>query len=126
MKNELDYISLSQEINCNFEVTGNKVDFSAEKELLIYRIAQEAIHNTLKHANATSLGIRISYQPDGIFTMNISDNGVGFDQEKTMSYNGIGLVNMYQRAELLNGNINIRSEPFAGSTITLTINHNGD
>jgi len=122
IKKELEYIKLSKNINCNIEVQGDNKSLHPEKELMIYRIAQEATHNILKHAKASIINILLIFDPES-FVMRISDNGVGFSKDKLYDMNGLGLLNMFQRAKFLGGNLDIQSEASEGSTITLTINN---
>lgn len=121
LQEELNHLSLSNSISCDIDIIGEDKTFIPDKELLIFRIAQEAIHNVSKHAQATSLQIILTYEPD-TFIMTISDNGIGFEKDKTNKLNGIGFLNMLNRAKLLNGTINIDSQPLSGCTITLRVN----
>ena len=116
---EVDYISTAKKINCHMDVEGNPYRLDSEKELLVYRIAQEAIHNAVKHSQATDLFIAFSYAPHRLI-MCISDNGVGFDKEKNEDHSGIGIANMKQRAELLHATLTIASNYSGGVAITLT------
>jgi len=120
LQQELAYIELSEEIICNLQTVGNTVTLPPGQELLIYRIAQEAIHNVSKHAKATQLQITLTYGA-ATFTMSISDNGTGFDATSQQAYTGIGFRNMQQRTKLVNGTLSIVSHPAKGTTITLRI-----
>lgn len=81
----------------------------------LYRIAQEAMHNTVKHAHASYITLRLTSTPDGI-TLEVEDNGQGFD---TMaSFPGhLGLHSMRERVTNLGGTFEIESEPGAGTCI---------
>ena len=120
LRKESDYINLSKNIKCSLTITGQPIAIDPEKEVLIYRIVQELIHNAVKHAMAKMLTIEISYQPD-VFSLTVADNGKGFDTEKIFSSQGIGFENMYHRTALLNGKLDVRSAVNAGCTTTLTI-----
>jgi signal transduction histidine kinase len=85
LEDELDSIQFLQEIDCKINVIGTKRDFAPGKELLIYRIAQEAIHNITKHAKATKISISLNYESD-IFTMSIEDNGVAEFKRQMQHY----------------------------------------
>lgn len=106
IEEEMEYIKLSAEIDCQLAVAGSHIDFDSRNELLIYRIVQEATQNVMKHSKATQLCIKLDYQPE-IFTLKISDNGLGFSKSKIFELNGIGFLNMLERAKLLNGNLHI-------------------
>ena len=116
---ELEYIGFSNKLQCHFDVEGATRNFDPEKELLIYRIAQEAIHNAIKHSKADVITILFKYNPFD-FRMMISDNGIGLPDDKEFNTNGIGIINMRRRAELLSGDITIASVPSKGVTITLS------
>jgi signal transduction histidine kinase len=81
----------------------------------LYRIAQEALHNTVKHARASEVVLRLEQTPDGI-TMEVCDDGVGFDT--TASFPGhLGLHSMRERITALGGTFQIESTPGQGTTI---------
>ncbi len=78
----------------------------------VYRIAQEAIHNTVKHAQASTLKILLACSADEL-VLELHDNGRGFDA--TASFPGhLGLHSMRERAMQLDGSVSIESEPGAG------------
>lgn len=91
-----------------------------ENEIHLYRVIQEGVNNILKHSKATQCRLNIS-KKSGRIEVILSDNGIGFDKKKERSKNGFGLEDLSQRAGLLNGKLNIKSEPGKGSTISLTI-----
>jgi signal transduction histidine kinase len=86
----------------------------------LYRIAQEALNNALKHAGATNVAVRISTR-DGKVVLEVEDDGQGFDVDKVASDGGMGLANMRHRADELNGSIEIRSEPDQGTLVSVEI-----
>jgi signal transduction histidine kinase len=120
LQKEADYINAAQNIVCELEITGKYHDLPSEKALDVYRIAQEAIHNSLKHANASMITVRLIYEPD-CFILSVADNGVGFNRDKIFELEGIGLLKIFQRARLLEGKINIQTSLGTGCTIILTI-----
>ena len=81
-----------------------------------YRIAQEALHNIVKHAQATRVDIRLTTE-DGALTLVVQDNGVGFDSGGAFPGH-IGLRSMRERTAKSNGTIEITSAPGAGTCIT--------
>ena len=120
---ELESIRLSKNISYNIEIKGEPVSLSPEKELHIYRIAQEAIQNCIKHARATSLIFMLHYEPNS-FTMKIADNGTGFDKTKIYEMKGLGFLNMFQRARYVHGSLDVQSVPAKGSAVILKLNPN--
>jgi signal transduction histidine kinase len=90
-------------------------------EINLYRIVQEIMHNTLKHAKATMLIIKISIQEDRLFLMT-ADNGVGFDYfSKIRDNSGLGLRNLQSRTEVMGGEFNCVSTPEKGTAYTIEI-----
>ncbi len=125
IEKEIENVRLSKKLSCSLEVTGAPYELSGEKEIHIFRIAQEAIQNCIKHANATNLNFALVYEPDR-FIMRISDNGKGFDKNKVYAMKGLGFLNMFQRARFVQGTLEVESAPSEGSTIILTLNSGTD
>lgn len=120
LRRELDFINISRGIKCVVDIEGDSRSMNDDTEILIYRIVQELLHNTIKHARATQVTITLIYADDH-FSIRIADNGVGFDLAKVRTTGGIGFINMYQRADVLKGKLEIDSAPGKGSAATLTI-----
>ena len=97
------------------------------KSGVIFYIAEEAINNARKHAKAATIWVRLNPLPKHpeIAFLEISDNGVGFDvAEVDKSYDkrgSLGMVNLRERAELVNGILNIQSSPGKGTKIQVFI-----
>ena len=123
LKNELKSLSSSKNIQSDIQLTGKNKILNPTEELIVYRIAQEAIHNVIKHSKAKKINVLLQYEPDK-FLMAISDDGIGFNKTKLFDLDGIGFLNMIQRSKFLNGNLNIESEPMQGCTVTLEIPRN--
>lgn len=97
------------------------------KSGVIFYIAEEAVNNARKHAQASHIWVRLNAlrrQPE-IAQLEISDDGVGFDVNATMkSYDkrgSLGMINLRERAELVNGLLNIESAPGRGTKIQVYI-----
>lgn len=100
-----------------FSTSLKKIRFMPEVETNLYRILQEALNNTHKHAKATHAEVQLEKRADSIVLI-IEDNGVGFKLEDKMSYKkGIGLIGMQERALLIGGTFEIESAPGKGTTI---------
>lgn len=87
-------------------------------EETLYHIAQEALNNALKHADATAVTVQLTQEAGGIIQLVVTDNGRGFDPVEALKQGGMGLTNMRQRAESRGGTLAIVSSPDRGSTIT--------
>jgi two-component system, NarL family, sensor kinase len=103
-------------------INGNLVFLDSEKELILFRIIQESLHNIMKHAEATKIGICLNYNCTSL-SLNINDNGRGFIKDKKNE--GSGLVNIRRRTAVLGGDFLINTG-HGGThlTITLPINQN--
>jgi signal transduction histidine kinase len=86
----------------------------------LYRITQEALNNSLKHANADNLTIRIDRNEQQI-TLEISDDGQGFELEEVKGKGGIGLLSMQERTEQLNGKFMLESMPQQGTSVSVVL-----
>lgn len=85
-----------------------------------FRIVQEALTNTAKHSGATRAEVELIFSEDTL-RINIRDFGRGLPQGKKPGKRGLGLIAMRERAELLNGSLEITSAPNAGTTVSLLI-----
>ncbi|MGH3567714.1 MAG: GAF domain-containing sensor histidine kinase [Pseudonocardia sp.] len=89
-------------------------------EIALYRIAQEALQNVQKHADATTVRIGFGVH-GGTVHLEVSDNGTGFDISHDTTRSGYGLRGMAERAELVGGSLQIRSRPGSGTTIVVSV-----
>ncbi|MBM3472868.1 MAG: sensor histidine kinase [Armatimonadetes bacterium] len=86
-------------------------------DLALYRIVQEALANVARHARATQVGVVLACR-EGVVTVQIEDNGVGFDPKKARPSRGhLGIVGMQERAALLGGRVSIESRAGHGTTV---------
>jgi len=90
-----------------------------EVTLSLYRVIQELVSNTLKHAQATEISVQTNFDK-GVFNMIYEDNGRGFDSSKAKR--GMGLDNMRARIKKLNGNLHIDTELGRGTIAIVELN----
>lgn len=112
-------------IHVDFKVVGQEYPLNKSIEISVFRMIQEALSNIRKHSKATEANVTIEFSPTRL-NVSISDNGIGFNvdaltQDGDMSISGYGLANMRERAELLGGNLTIRSAPYKGTRINFYI-----
>lgn len=119
IEKELNYISDAKDIATTLTINGAQYELIPEKKLMAFRIVQEAINNAIKHGEAKDISVVLNYHAD-LLSVQIKDNGRGFDVTKIDESKGLGLHNMMVRAKLL-GNLAIRSENNNGTIITLNI-----
>jgi signal transduction histidine kinase len=92
----------------------------APVELALYRIAQEALNNALKHARAGQVTVRLGVD-DGRLTLEVEDDGQGFDPQSASDGGGMGLANIRHRTEQLGGALEVRSAPGKGTVVRVSL-----
>ena len=111
-------------IEADLRVLGTERRFTPETELVLFRIAQEAMRNVGRHSQASKAEATIEFGDDRI-RVSIKDNGVGFhlpENLEDLSRTGkLGLIGMQERMRLLDGSIKIESEPGKGTTVMVEI-----
>ena len=89
-----------------------------------FYIIDEAINNARKHARANNIWIRLAVQRD-TFYAEVNDDGHGFDvdamQQRYDERSSLGMINMRERAELINGKLSVSSAPGSGTRVTLAV-----
>lgn len=101
-----------------------QIDFSSdvshplppEVGLCLFRILQEAVHNTVKHSGVKRITVQLAKHSHEVHLI-VTDTGKGFDLEEARQGRGLGLTNMQERVRLLNGTIRVKSKPMGGTTI---------
>jgi signal transduction histidine kinase len=106
-------------VKSELNITGD-VKLSPVMEEGLYRIAQEALNNSLKYSSAQKVTIDINFADEKI-EMEVSDDGEGFDVESVLERGGIGLTNMQERAVKLGGNLQVFSTPGKGTNIKFNV-----
>jgi signal transduction histidine kinase len=120
--------ALEQQLRRLRESTGIETTLTVQEEpeldmltaVTLYRIAQEALANVVRHANASAVEIALSIR-DGTAVLDIRDDGEGMTREQIEDSGSLGLVGMRERAELLGGSVTIESEPGEGTIVTAVL-----
>lgn len=86
----------------------------------VHEIAQEALANIVRHANATRATVRLTVAYPELRLL-VTDDGCGFDQKSTYVGSGIGLISMEERARLAGGSLMVRSTPGHGTVVTVSV-----
>lgn len=119
--NELAILNNAGGFDTELKIEGHAYRLSPQKEMVLFRIVQEATHNAMKHAHASKLTLILNYGAD-FFFLSIIDNGNGFDLEKIREQqNGIGLKSMRSRAKLIGGILTINSNERSGTCISIKL-----
>ena len=121
---ELGMIKKTGVYKIQYKITGTPYRLKPQQELIFFRIVQEALHNIIRHAKATAMDVQLNFDTE-IFTLQITDNGIGFDagQLAINNYNGLGLGirNMHNRANMINADFKLVSAIQKGTIVTLTL-----
>jgi signal transduction histidine kinase len=119
IKTRMDSVEARSGIRTEFNVYNEKrlpVDIETE----LYRITQEALTNVVKHAKADHVSLSMHYYQDK-FKLKVQDNGIGFDSSEASKSGGLGLKNIQERVQRMNGTITLESVPQTGTTMDITI-----
>ena len=107
-------------LRVGFTVDAGEDPFPPDVALGLYRIAQEALANTVRHADATTAEVTLQASA-GSARLTVADDGAGFDPEEARRAGGVGLASIEERAQLLGGRCRIASAPGAGTRIEVTV-----
>ena len=107
-----------REVRTSFTSEGGFFDLDADVQLVVYRVAQEALSNAAQHSQASSIAVTLRRRDSGV-ELKVADDGRGFsfaDAER-----GLGIAGMHERALLVDGEVEIHSRPGEGTTVWLRI-----
>lgn len=123
IENEISKIKETGLFTISLQVTGNAVYMDIQKELIIFRILQEAFNNILKHSNASDARVVLHYNEAGL-DISIRDNGKGFilpDFAEINKSGRAGLKNMETRSKAIEGKMQIETNPGLGTNLLFYI-----
>lgn len=123
LQNEADRINKTGAFVATFEQEGSIPAINNDKAIILYRMVQEVLNNALKHSGAKEISIRAGIDESNRFILTIKDDGKGFDVEEKLKDNndtGNGLLNLQQRAKVINSLVNFISAPGKGTTTIIT------
>jgi len=103
-----------------FEYVRDAIRPPAEAETMLFRIAQEALTNVAKHAQAKRASVTLAIDNNGI-DLRVSDDGTGFAPDQPGGHTGLGLITMREMAEFIGGAFDIQSCPGGGTLIHVTL-----
>jgi two-component system sensor histidine kinase UhpB len=107
------------EIEAEFRAAGDLSDLDDDAQLVVYRVAQEALSNAARHSGAEHVGVLLRRREDGAVELEVADDGRGFAFDE--SEGGLGIAGMRERALLIGGELTIESRPGRGTTVRLTV-----
>jgi signal transduction histidine kinase len=104
-------------IPCTCVTSADDIVMKPEPATALFRICQEALTNTARHAQATAVTIKLESRRDSLWLM-VADNGLGIPNTKVLDRQSLGLIGMKERVALFGGEITIQGNPGEGTTIT--------
>ncbi len=104
-------------IAVTYQKLGESRDVDRNVAIQLYRIMQEALNNAARHSKASRASVRLNYLPSSV-VLEIEDEGVGFGR---LDKQGMGLVSMRERAELVNGTVEFLARAGGGALVRLTV-----
>ena len=114
----------NSKLEIQLEVGGKERKLSNDIRIALYRIAQEALRNIVRHSRATTSSVSLQYSPEKTYLV-ITDNGRGFDldreREAALGGRSLGLVGMREWAKLIRADLKIESAPGKGTVITVEV-----
>jgi two-component system, NarL family, sensor kinase len=120
VENELSIMRNTGQYQTELIVTGTHYALDRQKEMVLFRIVQEALNNCIKHAKTKKISLHLNYDPR--FSMRVTEEGIGFDLRDLEQPNkGIGLKNMQNRAAMINGIFSINSSVEKGTSLNIEI-----
>jgi len=117
-------VSQRQVIPVKFRATNRLPEVTIEDALCVYRIAQEALNNSTKHARPKNIWVRLSGTRN--LRLAIHDDGIGFDADSVRGSGGLGLVSMKERARTAGATLSIQGRPGHGTQVTLVMPIRGE
>lgn len=101
-------------------VPPDEIDLPQTQATALFRIFQETLTNVARHANATAVRATLEVGED-MLALQIADNGRGIDLTQARGKRSLGLLGMRERAEMINGQLEIQGEPGKGTTVTVRV-----
>jgi PAS domain S-box-containing protein len=109
-----------QNVSIEFRSAGVPSGMPQDVSLTVFRVLQEALQNAIKHSRAHHFTVQLR-ELSGELQLIVQDDGVGFDVELAIRNHGIGLISMRERVSLVKGAISIKSQPGAGTEISVRV-----
>lgn len=122
IERELERLKKAGFVETSFLIEGEVVKIEDSKKLILFRMVQEILQNVMKHSKSTKLNIHLIYEYEFLI-LNIEDNGIGFNKIDVINGSkinqGSGLLNLQNRASLLNANFSMESTPGKGTNVSI-------
>lgn len=122
IEKELQRLKNTGLVETSFVVDGEITEIESSKRLILFRMIQEILQNVMKHSKSSNVNIHLSFEKQFLI-LNIEDNGTGFNVEDKLKSDsvekGSGLINLQNRANVLQASLTIKSKPGEGTGILI-------
>jgi PAS domain S-box-containing protein len=109
-------LSAQQRVEIDFKHDNIPPDLPKEVSLCLFRVLQEALQNAVKYSGVRHFTVELRGASDEVH-LTVSDCGVGFDKNQALAHQGLGLISMRERVQMINGDFEIESEPGQGTRV---------
>jgi signal transduction histidine kinase len=113
---ECDRVARRDDVRVEIDAHAMPERVSGDASLCVFRVAQEALSNAVRHGRASAVTVLLSTRDRGL-QLAVSDNGSGFDLARSRQHPSLGLASMRERVRLLSGELDIESTPGRGTTV---------
>ena len=121
ISSELKILQNTGKFTTGLLITGSPYKLDSKKEMVLFRMVQEAMNNAIKHSKAKNIDVELLYGTE-IFQLSVTDNGIGFNPANLQAQQtGIGLKSMQNRAGLIGGIFSVHSGAATGTSIIIEI-----
>jgi signal transduction histidine kinase len=124
LETEVERLNKTGQVEATFIIEGSIPKLADNTNIILFRMAQEIIHNIVKHSKATQVNILFSATRN-LVTFKCHDNGMGFEVAEKIQSGGSGLLNLQNRARLINAQLTIQSSSDGGTTVSIQIPTDG-
>ena len=121
LKEYCNTINSAKLLSIKYQSLGMEARLDKSIEIIIYRIVQELLNNTMKHAGATEAFVQLIREGNRLNVV-VEDNGKGFDTGIMENNKGAGLANVRSRVDYLKGQLDIHAEPGKGTLVNIEFN----
>lgn len=120
LEKEVAYLNKTGQFTAHFIQEGVLPLFDNDKTIILFRMSQEILHNSIKHSNASQITVSLK-SVENVCILEFNDDGIGFDLHNTQNTNGAGLGNLQNRAALINAKMVVHSAAGNGTRIIIEL-----
>ncbi len=113
-------VQQNEGVQIDYEADGVSADISNDHALCVYRVAQEALRNVVKHSRATRAQVHL-HSKNGTLQFQVRDNGRGFNLDEANNKIGLGLRSIEERVWFVGGTVRVETGPGDGTVISVSI-----